>query len=170
MEILRKMYNVLTDTYEPILMEDGEIREFNGIRFGAINGIVALKKRSKKGVPRKRPEEFIEYGKKLASKIDVLLLHDSPYIPLPEYQNIVNDERTKAVEEAIKIVKPRIAFCGHLHVSPYTIYNFNGTLYLRIDSSQAHKCYAILNINENRAEIEVWIDYSLTTKKLITLK
>ena len=45
LEVLRSMRNVLTDSYEPVLMNDGEIREFNGIRFGAINGIVALRRR-----------------------------------------------------------------------------------------------------------------------------
>ena len=102
LEVLKNLYNVLTDAYEPVLMSDAEVREFCSIRFGAINGIVALRRKEKKGVPRKRPEEFIEYAKQLAGRVDVLLLHDSPHIPLPEYQNIINDERTKAVEEAIK--------------------------------------------------------------------
>lgn len=43
LEVLRKMRNVLTDNHEPVLMNDGEIREFNCIGFGAINGVVALR-------------------------------------------------------------------------------------------------------------------------------
>ncbi len=158
MNVLRKMYNILTDSYEPILMNDGEIREFNGIRFGGINGIIAFRRRERKGVPRKRPEEFVEIAKKLSGRVDVLLLHDSPWIPLPEYKGITNDERTRAVEEAINVVKPRLVLCGHLHVSPYTIYRYDfSTLYIRVDSSQKHRCYAILCTNN--MEIEIWRDF-----------
>ena len=59
LEVLRKMYNILVDKYEPVLISDGEVREFEGIKFGAINGIVALRRKKRKGVPRKRPEEFV---------------------------------------------------------------------------------------------------------------
>ena len=157
LDVLRKMYNILTDNYEPVLMNDGEIRELGGIRFGAINGIVALRRREKRGVPRKSPEEFIGIAKKLAGRVDVLLLHDSPWIPQPEYRGIANDERTRAVEEAIKVVRPRVVFCGHLHVSSYTIYRYDfGTLYIRVDSSQQHRCYTVLHLDSMK--LEIWRD------------
>uniref|UniRef100_A0A7C2ZUY4 Metallophosphatase family protein n=1 Tax=Ignisphaera aggregans TaxID=334771 RepID=A0A7C2ZUY4_9CREN len=71
----------------------------------------------KKGIPRKRPEEFIEYGKRLSDKVDILLLHDSPW--LEEYAGkIVRDERTAAVAIAIYEARPKLVFCGHLHLSP----------------------------------------------------
>ena len=144
--VLRRMYNVLTDSYEPVLMGDGEIREFAGLRFGAINGIVALRRRERKGIPRKRPEEYIGVAKKLRGRIDVLLLHDSPYVDVPEYRGrIADDERTAAVGAAIHEARPKIVLCGHLHVSPYTVYRLGcGTLYIRVDSSQKHRHYAIL--------------------------
>ncbi|MHC1627407.1 MAG: metallophosphoesterase family protein [Candidatus Nezhaarchaeales archaeon] len=164
LDVLRKMYNILTDTYEPILMGDGEVREFEGLKFGAINGIVALRRRERKGIPRKRPEEFIEYGKRLRDKVDVLLLHDSPW--LEEYAGkIARDERTAAVAIAIYEAKPKIVFCGHLHLSPCTIHRFNyGTLYIRIDTSQKHKCYAILNTSSMK--VEVWRDLENLTEAL----
>jgi len=169
MNVLRKMYNILTDSYEPILMNDGEIREFAGLKFGAINGIVALRRRERKGVPRKKPEEFIEVAKKLAGKVDVLLLHDSPYIPIPEYSFITNNERTKAVEEAIRIVKPKVVFCGHLHISPYTVYRFNfGALYVRIDSSQKHGYYIIFHTNST--ELEMWNDFEIVKEISTVIK
>jgi len=157
MDVLRKMYNILTDSYERVLMGDGEVRVFNGVRFGAINGIVALRRRERKGVPRKRPEEYIEYGMKLKNKVDILLLHDSPW--LEEYgDRIARDERTAAVGIAIYEVRPKLVFCGHLHLSPYTIYKFDyGTLYIRIDSSQKHRHYLILYTG-NRLKIEIWRD------------
>jgi len=129
LEVLRRMYNVLTDRYEPVLIGDGEVRKFAGIRFGAINGIVALRRRSRHGIPQKRPEEFIGFTKKLRDRIDVLLLHDSPW--LEEYNGrIAHDERTQAVGIAVYEARPKIVFCGHLHLSPYTIHRFEyGTLY-----------------------------------------
>ena len=159
LEVLRNMCNILTGNYEPVLMEDSEIREFAGLRFGAINGIIALRRREKKGIPRKKPEEFIEYGKRLSGKIDILLLHDSPYVP--EYKGkIANDVRTQAVGIAIFEAKPRITLCGHLHLSPYTIYEFEyGALYIRIDSSQKHRCYAIFYPNNRK--LEVWKDSNI---------
>jgi len=160
--VLRKVYNILTDKYEPALMKDGEVRVFNGVRFGAINGIIALRRKEKKGIPRKRPEEFIEYGKRLSGKVDVLLLHDSPW--LEEYAGkIARDERTAAVAIAIYEARPKIVFCGHLHISPYTIHRFNfGTTYIHIDTSQKHKCYTILNTSSMK--VEVWRDLEILTE------
>ena len=156
LDVLRKMYNILTDKYEPILLDDGEVREFDGLRFSGINGIIALRRRERKGVPRKWPEEFITIAKKLSGKIDILLLHDSPW--LEEYKGrIARDERTAAVGVAIYEARPKIVFCGHLHLSPYTIHRFEyGTQYIRIDSSQKHKCYTVLYTRNLR--IEVWKD------------
>ncbi|MEM1610729.1 MAG: metallophosphoesterase [Sulfolobales archaeon] len=154
--VLRRMYNVVVNRFEPVLFEDGEVREFGNIRFGAINGIVALKKREKKGIPRKRPEEFINYGRMLRDKIDVLLLHDSPW--LEEYGGrIARDERTTAVAIAIYEARPKMVFCGHFHLSPYTLHKFEyGTKYIRIDTSQKHRCYAILN--PDSMNVEIWRD------------
>jgi len=154
MGVLGKIHNILTGNYEPVLMGDGEVRVFNGIRFGAINGIVALRRRSRKGVPRKKPEEYVEYGRRLAGKVDVLLIHDSPWIE-PYAGKIARDKRTEAVNKAVYEAKPKIVFSGHLHFSPYTVYRFPyGTLYVRIDSSQKHKHYAIVDTEE--LKIEVW--------------
>ena len=163
MDVLKKMYNVLTDRYESVLMRDGEVREFEGLRFGAINGIVALKRRMKKGVPRKKPEEYIEVAKKLKGKIDILLIHDSPKLPLKEYGFIANNGRAQAVSIAVYEARPRIVFCGHLHMLPYTVYRYEyGTLYVRIDSSQKHMAYAMLYMDDMK--IEVWRDHELVEK------
>ncbi len=160
MEVLRKMYNVLVDKYEPVLMEDGEVREFGGLMFGAINGIVALRRRMKKGVPRKKPEEYVKIAKRLKGRIDILLLHDSPKLPLDEYKFMRDDVTTQAIGIAIYEARPKLALCGHLHISPYTIYRYEyGTLYVRIDSSQKHRAYLILYTGSMR--LEVWRDYEV---------
>ena len=64
-----------------VLIEDGKIIEAVGFRLGFINGIISRRRRSRRGVPRKRPEEHIEVAKKLRSKdINVLLIHETPYL------------------------------------------------------------------------------------------
>mgnify|MGYP001772727379 CR=1 FL=1 len=160
LEVLRSLCNVVIGRYEPILMGDGEVRELGGVRFGAINGIVALRRREKKGVPRKHPEEFVEIARSLKGKIDILLLHDSPRLPLPEYANIADDERTRAVESAVREANPKIIFCGHLHISPYSIYRYeHGTLYIRVDSSQVSRHYLVVHVNSGMVTgIEIWRD------------
>ncbi len=168
MDTLRKMCNILTDKYEPILLNDGEVREFDGLRFGGINGIIALRRRKRKGVPRKWPEEFIAVAKKLSGRIDILLLHDSPW--LEEYKGrIACDERTAAVGIAIYEARPKIVFCGHLHLSPYTVYRFPDidTLYIRIDSSQKHRCYAVFYTDT--MEIEIWRDFRKEKKIAVSV-
>jgi len=67
-------------------MRDGEVRVFVGLKFGAINDIVTLKRKEMKDNTRKSPEEYAEYGKKLSGKVNVLLLHDSPHIDVEEYR------------------------------------------------------------------------------------
>lgn len=39
-----------------------------------------------KGNTRKSPKEYVEYNKKLSGKVDVLLLHDPPYIDVEKYR------------------------------------------------------------------------------------
>jgi len=153
LELLKRLRNLCG---EPVLMSDAEVRVFEGIRFGAINGIVALRRRERGGVPRKLPEEFVELGRRLRGRVDVLLLHDSPYIPSPEYSAITRDERVEAVESAIREASPKLALCGHMHVSPYTVHRFPwGTTCVRIDSSQQHRAYALLRLD---GVVELWID------------
>ncbi len=168
LELLKQLYNVEVSRYERVLFEDGEIREFNRIKFGAINGIVAMKKKVKKGVPRKTPEEYLEAARKLANKIDVLLLHESPKLPIEEYEFIIDDYRTETTARAVEIVKPKLILCGHLHMSPYTVHQLNAdTLYVRIDSSQAHRTYAILHISNKK--LEVWTDFEVKRQAYLSL-
>ena len=167
LEVLARMYNVLAEGYEPVLMGDGEVRVFGGLRFGAINGIVALRRRERKGVPRKNPEEFVEIARSLRGRVDVLLLHDSPKLPLEEYKFIADDERTRAVERAIHEAMPRIVFCGHLHVSPYTVYQYpSGTLYVRVDSSQSSRHYVTLRLG-GETKLEIWRDWELVEERTL---
>ncbi len=76
---------------------------------------------------------------------------------------MASDKRIQAVGIAIYEARPRIVFCGHLHMSPYTVYKYEyGTLYVRIDSSQKHMAYAMLHIDDMK--IEVLRDHELVEK------
>jgi len=92
----------------------------------------------------------------LRGRIDVLLLHDSPWVE--EYEGkIARDMRTQAVGIAVYEARPKAVFCGHLHISPFTIHRFEyGALYVRIDTSQKHRCYAVLRSKEGK--IELWVN------------
>ncbi len=162
--VLESVYNVLTKRPEPVLMGDGEVRVFGGVRFGAINGIVALRRRMKNGVPRKTPDEYVRIARRLRGRVDVLLMHDSPKLPLPEYEFMTIDDRVRAVARAVEEARPKLVFCGHIHTwKPYTIYRFSyGGLYVRVDSSQRWKAYAILDIDSNA--ITVWVDRRVALK------
>lgn len=61
MDVLSKPYNVKTSEYLPVLMEDGKVYEFNNLKIAGINGIIAKKRRFKKGVPRRLTVNHIIY-------------------------------------------------------------------------------------------------------------
>ncbi|MCD6340802.1 MAG: metallophosphoesterase family protein [Desulfurococcales archaeon] len=157
MDVLIKLYNVKTNEYLPVLMEDARIYEYAGLRIAGINGIIARKRKVKKGVPRKTPEEFLGAAEKLRNKgIDLLLIHETPY--LPELFPFMRDSiSSRTALRAIEIVKPRVVFNGQMHFGGYKIYEFSyGTKYVYLDSSQANRHYAILYTNN--AKLEMWRD------------
>lgn len=80
MDVLTKLRNVRSDL--PVLMKDGKIYEVGGLRIAGINGIIASKKKVKKGVPRKVVEDFLDTANRLrGEKVDILLIHETPYLP-----------------------------------------------------------------------------------------
>ena len=164
--VLKSLYNIRTDNQLPVLMEDGRVYRINNLNIAGTNGIIASERKVKKGVPRKLAEDFIEIANKLRNEdIDILLIHEVPALK-EVYPEIRVDHATRAVLEAIRIVKPKLVFNGHLHWSCYSTYRFEdiGTLYIRVDSSQKHRCYAILY--PNSMKVEIWRDFKLLTKVL----
>ena len=164
MDVLNCIYNIKSKEYLPVLMEDGKIYEFNNLRITGINGIIAEKKKIKKGVPRKTPSEFLEIAEKLKGKnIDILLLHEIPAIR-EIYPEIRVNIATITAEQTIRIIEPKIVFNGHLHWYCYNTYKYKNKdiLYLRIDSSQRHKCYATMDVNNMKEfKIKVWEDLNI---------
>ena len=166
MDVLTKLYNVKTSNYLPVLMEDAKIYELNGLKIAGVNGIIAKKRKTKKGVPRRTPEEFLEVAEKLKGKdIDVLLMHETPYLP-ELFPFMARDFRSETALEAVKIVKPRLVINGHMHSSCYETYTFPWrTKYVYISSDQKEKCYLVLCTES--MELEVWKDFDVVHSETI---
>ena len=159
MEVLKSLYNIRCDKYIPILMEDGKVYEIGGLKIAGISGIIAKKRKTKKGVPRKTPDEFIKYAEKLRGKsIDVMLIHETPYLPdLFPFMRESFGSRTAL--EVVQIAKPRLVINGHMHLGGYKIYFFPwNTKYIYIDSSQVNKHYVILHTDSMKLEIWYYLN------------
>ena len=156
MEVLTKLYNIKSDKYLPVLMEDGRIYEFCSLKIAGISGIISTKRKSRKGVPRKRPDEFIEVAKRLVGKnIDILLIHEVPYLP-NLFKNIRDSVPSRTALKAVELIKSKIVINGHMH-DGFKVYKFNfGTLYLNVDSSQLSRHYLVMD--ENKVSIYKDVD------------
>ena len=166
MSVLKSLYNVKTNGHLPILMEDGTIYEFDGLKIAGINGIISERRKSKKGIPRKRPEEYLKVANALAGKnIDILLIHEVPYLP-SIFDNVRDSVSSRVALEAIKIIRPKLVVNGHMHAGfRYYEFGFN-TRYVNIDSSQASRYYVMIRIN-SKMIVEIWKDYEV--KEVLSL-
>ena len=159
-DVLTKLYNVRTSEYLPVLMGNSRVYDVGDLKVAGINGIIAKKKKVRRGIPRKTPEEFLECAKKLEGKdIDILLMHETPYLP-ELFPFMVRDFRSETALEAVKIIKPRLVINGHMHSGGYRTHDFPWrTKYIYIDSSQKERHYLILNTNN--MDLEVWRDFEV---------
>ena len=156
LDVLRSLRNV--NAALPVLMEDGLVYNVGGVRVAGISGVVAKKRKGKKRVPRKTPEDFIDLARKLKDeRVDVLLIHETPYLPRV-FSSIRKSLGSQVALEAIEIIKPKIVFNGHIHEGTFRTYVFPyNTLYVYIDSSQHHKAYLILHVDNGL--LEIWVNY-----------
>lgn len=142
---------------EPVLLEDCKVITVGGARIAGINGIIAPTGRPKRGVPRKTPEDFVKAAYCIArDEVEILLLHE--VVPLPQYRGLIAmHEYLEVVLEAVELVSPKLVVNGHLHADEsFTVSKLGSTLYLRVDSSQASRHYAL--IDWGKGTIEVWAD------------
>ena len=126
-----------------VLIEDGKIIEAVGFRLGFVNGIISRRRRSRRGVPRKRPEEFLEIARGLKG-ISILCIHEFP-APDELLDSGILHAPAFTAREAVRIVNPKLALCGHIHyyrVEP-KVYHVGNTKLIVIDSTE--KSYAILD-------------------------
>ena len=157
LEVLRTLYNVNSSVHLPVLIEDSKVYEFGGLKIAGISGIIARKRKVRKGVPRKTPAEYLGIARELKGKeVDVLLIHETPYLP-SLFPFIRDSFSSRTALEAVEIVKPKLVFNGHVHAGGYKIYEFSfGTKYIYVDSSQANKHYVILYTDSMK--LEIWRD------------
>jgi predicted phosphodiesterase len=152
MSVLKCLHNIRGSL--PVLLRDGEIHEIGSLRIVGINGIVSIRRRSRRGVPRKRPEEFLSVAESLKGKdVDILLMHEVPFLPqLYPYQR--KSEGSIVALKAVEIIRPKLVLNGHMHGCCYTYCEFPwGSKYLRVESSMHEKCYAILDVNELKVNV-----------------
>ena len=155
MNVLVKLYNVKSDRYLPVLMEDGKIYEVCGLRIVGINGIIASKRKVKKGVPRKVVEDFLDIADRLRGEnVDILLIHETPYLP-NLFPFMRDSEGSRTVLRVIQAISPKIVFNGHMHYGGYKTCRIGKSVYIYIDSSQKHRHYAVLSSN-SPLEVEIW--------------
>ena len=154
--LLRNM-NILLLDYRIVDL----INEF-GFKIMGVSGIWSGKRRARRGVPRKKGDEFITRAKEFYEKyrsekfeIDILLIHDVPNIP--EYSRMITMHAgTVQVREIIELFKPKLVLNGHVHLSEctFTMLDYGG-YYLRVDSSKKHRGFAVIYWDDN-PRIEVY--------------
>jgi len=158
MRVLESLYNVGTSEYTPILMEDGRVYQVGPLRVAGISGLVAKRRREKKGVPRKTPEEFLAAARRLeGAGVDVLLLHEAPYLP-GLYPGMRRSLGPETALEVVRMVAPRLVVNGHMHMGFRHAWLPWGTLLVHVDSSQAARIYLILEPVGGALRVEAWRD------------
>ncbi len=145
--LLKRVKNV---DGSPLLMNDSDIRDFYGQRFGFINGIVTHTGKQKRRVPRKTPEQFVKVAEGLRDKVDFLCMHESPPVALYR-KKLLGAENVLAAKLAADIAAPKITLSGHLGFGPFTIapiIESRDILSIRIDSGQDNKGYAVIDTRQ----------------------
>lgn len=96
-----------------VLLEDGEIRQRDGLKFAGISGIWA---KSHKKPYYVTDEEVAQTARSLAGKaVDVLLTHGCA-IGLADATPSARHGGQRCFLQAFHAVAPRLYLCGHLHV------------------------------------------------------
>ncbi|MDG6989655.1 MAG: metallophosphoesterase [Nitrososphaerota archaeon] len=145
------------------LIDDGGNRMVDGLKIGAINGIVSRKTKIKDGTPRQTPEEYLRHAPWLAG-VDVLATHMAPREMASGF--IHENDDLVVMDEVLKVVKPKLFLCGHLG-GPYKIATIGGTVGVRVDSSPAEQHYAVITGDESK--VNVYHNHDLVDSVSITL-
>ena len=131
------------------LLLDGTAVNVGGLKIGGVSGIVSLKGTpTKRGTPRKRPEEFIEKAKALRG-VDVLLLHEAPYVP-EVFGRMWRSVGPLTALSALELVKPKVLIVGHLHLAPALHALYKGMHVFHVDTSKGG--HLVVDTNEMSVE------------------
>ena len=117
------------------LLLDGTAVNIGGLMIGGVSGIVSLKGTpTKSGTPRKKPEEFIEKARSLRG-VDVLLLHEAPYMP-EVFGRMWRSVGPLTALSATELIKPKVLVVGHLHLAPALHALYKGIHVFHVDTSK----------------------------------
>ena len=99
----------------PVLLDQGEVRDFQGLRVAAIGGIWAKSHRKPFYVT---DEDVSSFASRIADDgpVDVLLTHACP-IGLADLTPKGTRGGQRCFLDANKMIAPRIHLCGHIHVA-----------------------------------------------------
>ena len=81
------------------------------------------------------------------NSLDLLIMHQPLYLP-DQYPRMKNDKYSIIALNTVKLLKPRLLLNGHMTGGCYSYGKYEWGSYLRVDSSQRSKCYAILNTDD----------------------
>jgi len=145
-----------------ILMGDGIVYKYEGLRIAGINGIVSMKNKARDNVPRKSPEEFLSVAKKLQERrVDILLMHEVPYLP-KIFKRIDKRPGSLVALKALMLIKPKLAIIGHIH-EHFKYACYNDILVMSIDTSWKSREYIVIE-NYGSLKVTVWRNYTILYK------
>lgn len=140
MNALSKAVNPLLYNRQ-VLLRDCELIKFGSFTVTGVNGIIS-KKKMKKGVPRIKAS-YVEKLPEQCPAATFFLTHEVPAIKILA-EKIRLTPYTKLVVETFRKLNVDLILGGHLHIDEYTFYKNGEFTYLRVDSSQNHRTYAII--------------------------
>jgi len=71
------------------------------------------------------PEEFLDVARKLVgSYVDVLLMHETPFLS-EVFPFMSKTPASRVALEAVRLVKPRIAVNGHMYYGGYKVHELS---------------------------------------------
>lgn len=132
----------------PMLLRDGEVVEYGGLRLSGINGIWAKS--------HKRPyyvldEEVLAAARNWEGQgVDVLLTHGCP-VGLSDLTPGGRHGGQRCFLDALRIARPRLYVCGHLHLAQQRQLR-DGTWIINVGYT-ARGDYAVVEIGPGRCDL-----------------
>ena len=98
----------------PVVLDQGEVREWHGLPIAAIGGIWAKSHRQPFYVT---DDDVAEFASRIAAgQVDILLTHGCP-VGLADRTEKGNHGGQRCFLKAFQAIEPRVHLCGHLHVA-----------------------------------------------------
>ncbi|MGC8596825.1 MAG: metallophosphoesterase family protein [Thermocladium sp.] len=132
-------------------ISDGSIHVVKGLRVSGVNGLIG-EEEGEYIISVDRFMKVIERVKRRVDRPDIFIMHQPPYLP-DQYPWMRRDRYSEVALEAINILKPRLLLNGHMTGSCYNYGKYEWGTYLRVDSSQRYRCYAVLTISDARIRV-----------------